>query len=103
VDFYNAMSFPSEDCMPHRCGIFTVRPKKPTSVTQDDVSLYVESVRTRIQPLIEPKKYMTEEDMEKFGKKDPDAEVERFIEVNTQRLAENKYLCPLSGKKIQRS
>jgi hypothetical protein len=36
VDFYNAMSFPSEDCMPHRCGIFTVRPQKPNAVTQDD-------------------------------------------------------------------
>ena len=28
-------------------------------------------------------------------------EVERFIEVNTQKLAENKYLCPLSGKKFK--
>ena len=36
VDFYNAMSFPSEDCMPHRCGIFTVRPQKPNAVTQDE-------------------------------------------------------------------
>ena len=28
-------------------------------------------------------------------------EVERFTEVNTQKLAENKYLCPLSGKKFK--
>lgn len=28
-------------------------------------------------------------------------EVERFVEVNTQKLAENKYLCPLSGKKFK--
>jgi hypothetical protein len=28
-------------------------------------------------------------------------EVERFFEVNTQKLAENKYLCPLSGKKFK--
>ena len=28
-------------------------------------------------------------------------EVERFLEVNTQKLAENKYLCPLSGKKFK--
>ena len=27
--------------------------------------------------------------------------MERFIEVNTQKLAENKYLCPLSGKKFK--
>ena len=36
VDFYNGVSFPSEDCMPHRCGIFTVRPVKPNAVTQDE-------------------------------------------------------------------
>lgn len=28
-------------------------------------------------------------------------EVERFVEKNTQKLAENKYLCPLSGKKFK--
>ena len=27
--------------------------------------------------------------------------MERFLEVNTQKLAENKYLCPLSGKKFK--
>ena len=27
--------------------------------------------------------------------------MERFIDVNTQRLSENKYLCPLSGKKFK--
>ena len=28
-------------------------------------------------------------------------EVEQFVEVNTQKLSENKYLCPLSGKKFK--
>ena len=28
-------------------------------------------------------------------------EVERFVEGNSQKLAENKYLCPLSGKKFK--
>lgn len=27
--------------------------------------------------------------------------MEKFIEVNTQKLGENKYLCPLSGKKFR--
>ena len=31
LDFYNAIVFPSEDCMPHRCGIFTVRPVMPST------------------------------------------------------------------------
>ena len=33
LDFYNAMVFPSEDCMPHRCCIFTVRPAMPSAPT----------------------------------------------------------------------
>ena len=33
LDFYNAMVFPSEDCMPHRCCIFTVRPAMPSTPT----------------------------------------------------------------------
>lgn len=28
-------------------------------------------------------------------------EAENFIEQNTQKLSENKYLCPLSGKKFK--
>ena len=28
-------------------------------------------------------------------------EEERFVELNTQKLAESKYLCPLSGKKFK--
>lgn len=28
-------------------------------------------------------------------------EVEKFVEVNTVKQAENKYLCPLSGKKFK--
>jgi hypothetical protein len=73
IDFYNGISFPAEDCMPHRCGIFTVRPKKPTAVTQEEVSVYNDSTKSRIKPLLEAKKEMTEDDIEKFGKKDPDA------------------------------
>ena len=28
-------------------------------------------------------------------------EVERFIEMNTEKITDNKYLCPLSGKKFK--
>lgn len=36
-----------------------------------------------------------------MGKKDPEKEVEEFIKDNTQKLAEDKWLCPLSGKKFK--
>lgn len=28
-------------------------------------------------------------------------EIEKFIEINTQKQSEQKYLCPLSGKKFK--
>ena len=28
-------------------------------------------------------------------------EVERFLEINTEKISDNKYLCPLSGKKFK--
>ena len=37
------------------------------------VSVYNDSTKSRIKPLLEAKKEMTEDDIEKFGKKDPDA------------------------------
>lgn len=27
--------------------------------------------------------------------------MKRFVELNTQMISENKYLCPLSGKKFK--
>jgi len=32
---------------------------------------------------------------------DPETEVEKFILANTQELAKDKWLCPLSGKKFK--
>lgn len=36
LDYYNAIVFPSEDNMPHRCGIFTVRSVPPVTTTPED-------------------------------------------------------------------
>ncbi|KAK6047970.1 Arsenite-resistance protein 2 [Cooperia oncophora] len=45
--------------------------------------------------------YVTPDEMEKMGKKDGDKEVEAFIQANTVELAQDKWLCPLSGKKFK--
>ena len=94
---------------------------------------YCDDMEGRVKPLLVKKEPLSEADMEKFGKKDPEAypfyliyslfslshslthsltvvrsltahcltEVERFIEMNTEKITENKYLCPLSGKKFK--
>lgn len=44
---------------------------------------------------------VAEEELKKLGAKDIDAEVEKFISANSQELAKDKWLCPLSGKKFK--
>ena len=39
--------------------------------------------------------------MEKLGRKDEASEVEKFIQANTKDLGDDKFLCPLSGKKFK--
>ena len=39
--------------------------------------------------------------VKQLGQKVQEEEVKKFIEVNTQQLAPEKYLCPLSGKKFK--
>lgn len=92
VDYYNGMTFPSEDKMPHRLGIFTVRPKAPLSITADDcecgrvtgkrgfergcdavVSKYCEEIQSKIEPLMVEKQALSDADMEKYGQKDPES------------------------------
>lgn len=41
------------------------------------------------------------DELKKLGAKDIDAEVEKFISANSQELAKDKWLCPLSGKKFK--
>ena len=43
------------------------------------MSSYIDSTKSRIKPLLEAKKEMTDNDMEKFGKKDPDAYPLKFV------------------------
>lgn len=101
LDYYNGLVFPFEDNMPHRCGIFTVRSKLPLSITPEDLATYCEEAKTRMEPLVAEKKLLSDEEMEKYGQKDPESEGEKFVEMNTQRISDSKYLCPLSGKKFK--
>ena len=39
--------------------------------------------------------------MKKLGRKEEATEVENFIQANTKDLGDDKFLCPLSGKKFK--
>lgn len=44
---------------------------------------------------------LSEDELKNLGAKEIEGEVEKFITANTQELAKDKWLCPLSGKKFK--
>jgi len=102
VDYYNHSEYPHEDEMPNRCGIMHARGIPPSSkVTKQELQDYIKSFDSKIASFIQQPSKMTAEESKKLGIKDADAEVEKFIQSNTQELAKDKWLCPLSGKKFK--
>ncbi|XP_052270807.1 serrate RNA effector molecule homolog isoform X2 [Dreissena polymorpha] len=102
IDYYSANEYPNEDEMPHRCGIMHCRGVPPSSkTTKKDLDDWLKSFETKIKPFVELQDKLDDEKAKKMGKKDRDAEVEKFITANTQELAKDKWLCPLSGKKFK--
>ncbi|ULU11841.1 hypothetical protein L3Y34_015315 [Caenorhabditis briggsae] len=113
IDFYNHGHYAQEDSMPNRCGLIHVRGQPPSGasintdengdliVPQKFINDFISGFNSRIDKGLIEKQYVSEEDMEKMGKKDGEKEVEAFIAINTVELAKDKWLCPLSGKKFK--
>lgn len=101
VDFYNHCEYPYEDEMPNRCGIIHARGPPPAKVTQNDIQDYIKNFESKMQTFLAKTTPLTEEELKNLGCKDSEAEVEKFIQANTQELAKDKWLCPLSGKKFK--
>lgn len=102
IDYYNHSEYPNEDEMPNRCGIIHARGSPPSSkVTQQEINDYVSHFEGKIAPFLQPQVKLSEEEAVKLGKKDSAIEVEKFVQANTQELAKDKWLCPLSGKKFK--
>ncbi|XP_069776211.1 serrate RNA effector molecule homolog isoform X4 [Narcine bancroftii] len=102
IDYYNTCEYPNEDEMPNRCGIVHVRgPLPPNRVSQHEVVEWQKLFEEKLTPLFSVRESLSEEEAAKMGKKDSEQEVEKFIVANTQELAKDKWLCPLSGKKFK--
>lgn len=103
-DFYNCTEYQQEDSMPNRCGIMFARPALTATscqITQDEISQYMKQVETKMKPYLEYKERLDLETGKKLGLKERQSEVEKFIKTNTQELAIDRWLCPLSGKKFK--
>ncbi|XP_026293345.1 serrate RNA effector molecule homolog isoform X2 [Frankliniella occidentalis] len=102
VDYYNHCEYPNEDEMPNRCGIMHARGTPPsTKVTQQEITDYCRMFEQKIASFLQPASKIADEEYSKLGAKEADSEVEKFVQANTQELAKDKWLCPLSGKKFK--
>ncbi|KAK5983768.1 Serrate RNA effector molecule [Trichostrongylus colubriformis] len=111
IDFYGHIEYPNEDAMPNRCGMLHVRGLLPTQFgsSEDGTKLvstkfnteFISGFNHRLESGLMQASYVTPDEMEKMGKKDGDKEVEAFIQANTVELSQDKWLCPLSGKKFK--
>lgn len=102
VDFYNHCEYPYEDEMPNRCGIIHARgPPPQNKVNNNEIQEYIRNFENKMTSFLTKSEPLDNNELKKLGSKDTDAEVEKFVEANTQELAKDKWLCPLSGKKFK--
>ncbi|CAD5229430.1 unnamed protein product [Bursaphelenchus okinawaensis] len=113
VDFYNQCEYSNEDTMPNRMGIVHVRDLPPDGeqfgksetgvplVPKKNCDQYISTTDEKLKSTILKYEVISEEDLLKLGKKDPEQAVEDFIKENSQELSKDKWLCPLSGKKFK--
>ncbi|XP_017037069.1 serrate RNA effector molecule homolog isoform X2 [Drosophila kikkawai] len=101
VDYYNHCEYPYEDEMPNRCGIIHARGPAPIRVTNNDVQEYIKTYEGKLQQFLTKTALLGDEEIKDLGSKDAETEVEKFVQANTQELAKDKWLCPLSGKKFK--
>ncbi|XP_032218971.2 serrate RNA effector molecule homolog isoform X2 [Nematostella vectensis] len=101
MDYYNCGDYPHEDEMPNRCGIMHVRGPVPEKATLAEAHEWQKNTKQKLELFLQEKETVPDEEILKLGKKDPESEIEKFVEANTQELAKDKWLCPLSGKKFR--
>lgn len=102
MDFYNHCEYPYEDEMPNRCGIIHARGPAPSNkIVSNEIQDYIKNFENKVSTFITKPEEIQEEELKNLGCKDADSEVDKFILANTQELAKDKWLCPLSGKKFK--
>lgn len=88
--------------MPNRCGIIHARgPQPQNKINSVEIQDYIKNFDAKISQFLANSAEVQGEEMKKLGAKDIDLEVEKFITANSQELAKDKWLCPLSGKKFK--
>ena len=103
IDFYNITEYQQEDLMPNRLGILHARDKSQPDkkILKSDIDEWIKQFEINIKPYVEYKDKIEVEMAKRLGLKDPEVEVEKFLNENCKELEKDKWLCPLSGKKFK--
>ncbi|XP_046865084.1 serrate RNA effector molecule homolog isoform X2 [Xenia sp. Carnegie-2017] len=101
MDYYSGAEYLYEDDMPNRCGIIHIRSPLPDKVNYEEVTDWHKNLHQKLELHLQKKEKMPDSEALLLGKKDQEKEVEKFVEANTQEIGQDKWLCPLSGKKFR--
>ncbi|CAF3617744.1 unnamed protein product [Rotaria sordida] len=101
VDYYNGTEYAQEDSMPNRCGVIHVRGTSLSSITQSELTNFMQQFETRVKTLIDFHEKLDDDEALKLGAKNEENEIEKFITANCQEIGKEKWSCPLSGKKFK--
>lgn len=105
IDYYNSIEYQQEDLMPNRCGIMFVRQSLPLTappkLTNEEINSFISQFETKMKPYTEYKEKVDADVALKLGVRVIRDETEKFIKLNTQELAADRWLCPLSGKRFK--
>lgn len=70
-------------------------------MTSQEIQEYCRGFQQKMACLINSCGPIEGEELVALGAKDSESEIEKFVAANTQELAKDKWLCPLSGKKFK--
>ncbi len=101
IDYYNGTEYAQEDSMPNRCGVIYVRGAPLSSITEAELTNFMQQFEARLKPFIEFHEKLDDDEAIKLGAKNEQDEVEKFINANCQEVGKDKWSCPLSGKKFK--
>lgn len=87
--------------MPNRCGVIHVRGAPLSSITEAELTNFMQQFETRLKPFIDFHEKIDDDEAVKLGAKNEQDEIEKFINTNCQEVAKDKWSCPLSGKKFK--
>ncbi|UJR38183.1 hypothetical protein I4U23_030857 [Adineta vaga] len=101
IDYYNGTEYAQEDAMPNRCGVIHVRGTPLSSITESELTNFMQQFESRLKPLIDFHEKIDDDEAMKLGLRNEEEEVEKFMKANCQEVGKDKWSCPLSGKKFK--